>query len=458
MGEARASSIGATLRSVLPRGGALPEHAWKQRHRAICLLLWLHVVALLVLGVAAGEPVLHTVADVAIVAALAAGAQVSRLTCTVQASLATLGLLVSSALLVHFYNGLIELHFHFFVTIAVISLYQSWTPYLLGVGFVLLHHALVGVLAAESVYNHVAALGNPVGFALLHGGFILAESLACLSFWRLTEDALDAERQQRAETEASNDALLRAHSQVSDLVAMLSHDLRTPLTVINGYAALALQSWPRLDDAQRLGFLQRMGRAGHSLQELLEDTLATSAFDAGALEPRPQPVDLQDVVREVLDTLSDPLPGVEVEHLEAVGPVLVDRAHLKQVLCNVVSNAAKYGAAPYRIVAVVDREAVALRVIDDGPGVPPEFVPQLFERYSRSEQARNGTQKGSGLGLFIVRALLRANGGDIDYEAGPRGGGAFVLRLPRASGDAVGTDEGRRAVPDEGPSSRLQAV
>ncbi len=457
MSAARATGIGATLRSVLPRGGGLPHHAWEQRHRAICILLWLHVLVLPVLGAVAGQPVVHSVADAALVAAFAAGAQATLFNRTVRASLATLGLLASSALLVHIHEGLIEAHFHFFVTIAVVSIYQAWTPYLLGVGFVLLHHAVVGVLAAERVYNHPAAQGNPAAFALLHSGFLLAESLACLTYWRLTKDSLDAERRQRAETEASNDALVQANRQVADLVAMLSHDLRTPLTVIIGYTAVALQSWPTLDDAQRRGLVERVGRAGHSLQELLEDTLAASAFDAGALEPRPQAVDLGAVVREVLDTLSDPLPGVQVEHLAAAAPVCMDRGHLKQVLFNVVSNAAKYGAAPYLIVAATEPEAVVLRLTDHGPGVPPEFVPHLFDRYSRSEVARSGSQKGTGLGLFIVRALMRANGGDISYEPHAEGG-TFVLRFPRAPGDAVGADQDLTAVPDEGPSPRLQAV
>jgi signal transduction histidine kinase len=454
---AGATGVGTTLRAVLPRGGALPDHAWRQRHQAICTLLWAHVVILPVLGVIAGEPLLHSLLDVALVAGCAAWAQAAVLSRTLRASLATLGLLASSALLVHFYDGMIELHFHFFVTVAVVSLYQAWTPYLLGVGFVLLHHALVGVLAAERVYNHAAAQDNPAEFALLHGGFLLAESLACLTYWRLTEDALDAERRQRAETQASNDALSKANRQVSDLVAMLSHDLRTPLTVINGYAALALQCWPLLDDSQRRDFMERVGRAGHSLQELLDDTLAASAFDAGALEPRPQSVDLGATLREVLDALSDPLDGV---HVEQPGPthVLLDRGHLKQVLSNVVSNAAKYGSPPYRIVVAPGPDAVELRVVDHGPGVPSEFVPHLFERYSRSEQARRGSQGGTGLGLFIARALLQASGGDITYEREGDGASAFVLRLPAVPSDADRTAQQRLEVANDRDPSRMQAV
>ena len=440
-----------TLRAVLPRGGALPDHAWRQRHHAICALLWVHVVVLPVLALTAGQPLVHALLDVSVVAGFAAAAQAAGPHRTLGASLTTLGLLSSSAVLVHLYEGLIEMHFHFFLTIAVVSLYQAWTPYLIGVGFVVAHHAIIGVLAAERVYNHPAAQAHPAGFALLHGGFILAESLACLTYWRLTEDALDAERRQRSDAELSNAALSRANRQVADLVAMLSHDLRTPLTVINGYAALALQRWPELDEAQRRGFVERVGRAGHVLQELLDDTLAASAFDAGGLRPRPRAVDVGAVVRDVLETLAHPLPGLQLAVPEGSPAVHVDSGHLKQVLSNVVSNAAKYGAAPYRIEVVSDPDAVVLRVVDRGAGVPADFAPHLFERYSRSDAARTGPQAGTGLGLFIARELLRANGGEITYEGHPGGGAAFVLRLPRVPGGGGDPDQRSAGTHGGGP-------
>ena len=435
----------STLRAAVPRGGVLPDHRWRQRHHGICVLLWLHVLVLPVLAVTHGQPVLHALSEVAVVAGCAAAAQTSVLHRTARASLATLGLLSSSAVLVHLYEGMIEMHFHFFVTIAVVSLYQAWTPYLIGIGFVVLHHAVLGVMAAERVYNHPAAQDDPAGFALLHGGFILAESLACLTSWRLTEDALDAERRQRAGAEASNVALSKANRQVSDLVAMLSHDLRTPLTVINGYAALVLQRWPELDETQRRGFVERVERAGHVLQELLEDTLAASALDAGAVQPRPRAVDVRALVGDVLDTMAHPLAALQLAVPEATPAVYVDPGHLRQVLSNVVSNAAKYGAAPYRIEVVSDPDAVVLRVVDHGEGVPPEFAPHVFDRYSRSEAARRGSRAGTGLGLFIARELLQANGGEITYERHPEGGAAFVLSLPRVPSEGHDPEQGSTA-------------
>jgi len=150
----------------------------------------------------------HTLAEAALVALLALGAAPRRLSRTVRSSSATLGLLSCSAILIHLYDGMIELHFHFFVTIAVVALYQAWRPYLLALGFVLLHHAVLGALAPGAVYNHQSAVHNPGLFVLVHTAFILAESIACLVYWKVTEDALDGERLARTQ-------LHKAHSDLN---------------------------------------------------------------------------------------------------------------------------------------------------------------------------------------------------------------------------------------------------
>jgi signal transduction histidine kinase len=101
-----------------------------------------------------------------------------------------------------------------------------------------------------------------------------------------------------------------------------------------------------------------------------------------------------------------------------------------QVLSNLVSNAVKYGGGRIRVTGAEDGDQAVLVVSDNGPGVPASFVPQLFERFSRSEEARLGGQKGSGLGLYIVRDLLALNGGTVAYTETPGGGATFTVRLP----------------------------
>jgi hypothetical protein len=187
------------VRTVLPRGGQLPEASWNSRHRAITALLWVHVAVLPLIGIWQGQETPHALLDLALVAGFAVAATLPGAPRAVRASLTTLGLMMSSATLVHFFDGLIEAHFHFFVVIAVVSLYQSWAPYLLAVSFVLLHHGVLGTLAPSQVFNHTAAIDRPFLFAAVHGGFALALSIACLASWRASEVALAAERDERAE-------------------------------------------------------------------------------------------------------------------------------------------------------------------------------------------------------------------------------------------------------------------
>jgi PAS domain S-box-containing protein len=101
--------------------------------------------------------------------------------------LASLGLITASAVLVHLSGGYIEMHFHFFVMVVLIALYQDWIPFLLAIGYVVLHHGVVGVLMPTAVYNHPAALAHPWQWAAVHGAFVLAASIASIVSWRIYE-------------------------------------------------------------------------------------------------------------------------------------------------------------------------------------------------------------------------------------------------------------------------------
>lgn len=176
---AQASPVRRLL-ELLPRGGALPEESWRTRHLGIVLLAALHVPALLAVALWQ-RPDATSFVGTAGVALLTLAAWRLPVRRTALASLATTALLLSTALSIHVFDGLIELHFHFFVVIAVVSVYQLWTPYLLALGFVLAHHVVMGLLMPMHVYNHPAAMAHPVWFAMVHAAFVLAESVACLA-------------------------------------------------------------------------------------------------------------------------------------------------------------------------------------------------------------------------------------------------------------------------------------
>ena len=179
--------VGAAVRALLPEGRPLPYGVWQARHRGIVVLLWLHVVGLFAYGVSTLEQPLHVLAEVSAIAATALLASWPRLNRELRTLVASAGLVSCSALLVHLSGGFIEMHFHFFVMIAVVTLYQSWRPYLIAIVYVLLHHGIVGVLDPTSVYNHVDAWHHPWKWAGIHASFVLAASIAGLITWRLNE-------------------------------------------------------------------------------------------------------------------------------------------------------------------------------------------------------------------------------------------------------------------------------
>jgi diguanylate cyclase (GGDEF)-like protein len=176
------------LDSILPSGRALPGTVWDARHRGIVWLLWAHVPFLFVFGMLRGQPAWHVFADVQPIVFAAVGASIVRLPRGLRAGVATFGLVACSAMLVHFSGGVIEMHFHFFVVVGIITLYQDWIPFGVAIGFTVLEHGLVGVLAPESVYNHGAAQSNPWVWAGIHGAFVLAASVPHVLAWRQSED------------------------------------------------------------------------------------------------------------------------------------------------------------------------------------------------------------------------------------------------------------------------------
>ena len=183
-------SVAGTLRSawgLVPRGRGLPDETWRGRHRVVVLLLWAHAVGITAFGIAKGFGVTHSTFEGAIVAGAALLACWNRFGRVFQAGAASAGLLTASAVLVHLSGGYIELHFHFFVMVGLMALYQHWVPFLLAVGYVVVHHGLVGVLDPTAVYNHPAAWAHPWRWAAIHGGFITAASIVSLTAWRLNE-------------------------------------------------------------------------------------------------------------------------------------------------------------------------------------------------------------------------------------------------------------------------------
>jgi diguanylate cyclase (GGDEF)-like protein len=161
---------------------------WRVRHRTLSYLLRAHVIGLFVLGLALGEGPLHSALEAAIVGVFALVGWMATGRRAVASAVTALGLVVASAVLVHLSGGMIEMHFHFFVMVGILTLYQDWLPFLMAIGFVVAHHGLLGTLAPSTVYNHPAAVAQPLRWAVVHGVFVLAASLASVVAWKLNEE------------------------------------------------------------------------------------------------------------------------------------------------------------------------------------------------------------------------------------------------------------------------------
>ena len=197
-----------SLVAVLPRGKSLPERQWRQRHLFITGLLVAHAPALFVFALIQGFAITHAATEtlVPLGGALAATVLRGRIA---RSCAGSVGLMATSAMVVHLSGGAIEAHFHFFVMVPVVALYEDWPPFGLAIGSVLLHHGLLGATAPSAVYSHPAAISSPWQWAAVHAGFIAGACAASIANWRLHERGREAERHLAAQMsyQARHDAL-----------------------------------------------------------------------------------------------------------------------------------------------------------------------------------------------------------------------------------------------------------
>ena len=246
----------------------------------------------------------------------------------------------------------------------------------------------------------------------------------------LTDVALRRARIAEREREVAEE-LAHANQAMREFVAIASHDLRTPISLVRGYASLMTSSWDAMSDEEKRRHVAAIERQGAHLSRLVDDLLTISRLDANALQPDvhdvPLAATLEQIVRDLGredDTRCDVPPGLTVAG---------DPEQLARIVRNLVENAFAYGEPPLDVTASADASdaQVTVKFRDHGQGVPPEFLPRLFERFARAETTKTREARGTGLGLSIVRGLARANGGDVTYEGAAGSGACFVLRLPR---------------------------
>jgi two-component system OmpR family sensor kinase len=214
-------------------------------------------------------------------------------------------------------------------------------------------------------------------------------------------------------------------------VSDASHELRTPLTTLQGQLDV-LGRGAAADPAAAHTSLQSMQREVNRMSVLVEDLLTLTRLESPGDEQRREPVDLDALVAETADEQSVRSPGqrVEVEAAAAgTAVVLGDRDQLRRVVLNLATNAVKYApGGVHRWRTAVEGASVVLTLSDDGPGIPADVVPRVFDRFYRGPEEAGGAP-GSGLGLAIVRSIVEAHGGTVTV-ASSGAGTTFTVTLP----------------------------
>jgi signal transduction histidine kinase/DNA-binding NarL/FixJ family response regulator len=247
------------------------------------------------------------------------------------------------------------------------------------------------------------------------------ETASTLHLLHLLEKERDAQSRLKAADERKN-----------DLVGIVAHDLRSPMTVIGGYAQHMRESWTTLDEPEKLQFLDVISRNVDDVAKLVEDMLEVASLESGRLQCENEPFDLGEVIRATVAELAVANAGrtcamtVPSELPQAIG----DARRQRQILANLVSNAMKFSppSEPVEVVVGLREGVAAVSVIDRGDGIKADQLPMIFEKFYRATDAAPKVS-GNGLGLYICRLLVEAQGGQIWAESTEGEGSTFTYTV-----------------------------
>ncbi len=243
-------------------------------------------------------------------------------------------------------------------------------------------------------------------------------------------------RQQLVERIANLEAEKRLNLLQADFIAMVSHELCTPLGFIKGYATTLLRADISWDEATRREFLSIIDEEADHLRELIDSLLDSSRLQAGTLAMNFQPVRLDTLLRDIALRSGERYPGLSIEKdLTPNVIVRADPTRLAQVFDNLVSNAVKYAPGSVVIFTLETLEdKIHATVKDRGPGIPAEYVEHIFKRFYRVPSTQSNA-RGTGLGLFICQHIIRAHDGEISAESILGEGTTFHIYLPLLNAD-----------------------
>lgn len=296
--------------------------------------------------------------------------------------------------------------------------------------------APVVLLIEDATNRQLHPIAIAIGAAAL-SLLVLARLLALVTAvdrLRIEERAArsEAETTQRLLSD-QNERLREADRMKDEFVALISHDLRTPLTSIVGYLELTMESTSLTEEQHR--YLTVVERNSERLLRLVNDLLFVARLEAGEFELHLDDLDLAAIAKQAVEEARPRARAADVTlsfDAEMVELVHGDRGRMFQLLDNLISNAIKFTPSGGRVAVGVQRtdSGVCLRVSDTGIGISGVEQTRLFERFFRTTSAVDRQIPGTGLGLYIARAIVEAHGGAIAVESGDQEGTTFLVELP----------------------------
>lgn len=298
--------------------------------------------------------------------------------------------------------------------------------------------SLVGLVAAEFFFT---PLDNTTNIILISVTVLLSTI-----FGIVLVNSVKKEAQRKEELQQMSDKLAEANDQLrkldnakSEFISIASHQLRTPLTAIKGFVSLLLEGSYGKVEAKQEDVLNKVYTSNDRLINLVEDLLNISRIESGRMEFKLAPTRIEDLCQEVADTLMMKAKGRKL-YLDyqlpkvALPELMIDGTKVREVISNMVDNAVKYtekGGVSMRIEKTDD--VVRVIVSDTGIGIPKEELPYLFSKFSRGKDTARLNTGGTGLGLYVGKAMIEQNGGRIWAESDGAGRGSrFIIELPVA--------------------------
>jgi signal transduction histidine kinase/DNA-binding response OmpR family regulator len=333
-------------------------------------------------------------------------------------------------------------------------LFGTGAALLLGAGLLLARKIGQGIAAPiQALVQPALAIGRgekaAVGASTLHEahqlGRALQQAQALLSEREQARLKAEAASKQAEELrllsvrlEAENRQIQEANRLKNEFLANMSHELRTPLNAVIGFAEILRGGEGRLPEAKRAEYINHIAASGRHLLRLINDVLDLSKVESGKFDLVPEPIQLPQVVQDVVSVLQPEASrkGVQVHSQldPTLAEVVLDPARLKQMLYNLLSNAIKFTDAGGRVWLRASPEGVdrlRIEVEDTGIGIAEHDLPKLFRQFQQVHSGPAKAYPGTGLGLVLTRHLAELHGGSVGVRSTPGQGSVFHLVLPR---------------------------